>query len=90
MDIEAFLMTLILIVLSELGDKTQLATIVLSAKYKSPSIIFLGSMIAFVIVTGVGVLFGDFLSKIIPMGLLIEISASTFILIGVLIIAKKI
>lgn len=49
MDFKISLSTFLLIFLAELGDKTQLATISLSAKEKTPLTIFLSAM-AFIII----------------------------------------
>jgi putative Ca2+/H+ antiporter (TMEM165/GDT1 family) len=57
--------TFALIALAELGDKTQLTIIALSAKYDRTKV-FSGVVLAFVLVTGLGVLLGEGLLKIIP------------------------
>ena len=51
-----------LISLMELGDKTQLAVIALTAEYDTPVLVFLGVMIAFTIVTGLSVTLGAAIS----------------------------
>lgn len=56
-----------LVALMELGDKTQLATIALAARFASPFLVFLGMGLSFLLITGAGVLIGsklrDFLSE---------------------------
>jgi len=61
-----FLKTFSLISLMELGDKTQLASIVLAAELKNPLIVLAGIMLAFSIVTGIGVILGAKLLRLIP------------------------
>ncbi len=52
-----------LIAIMELGDKTQLAVIALSAEYDAPIQVFGGVMLAFTLITALGVIFGKILCK---------------------------
>ena len=62
-----FLTTFTTIFIAELGDKTQIATLMLSAESGKPSIVFIGSSIALISSSLVGVLIGKWLSnKISP------------------------
>ncbi|MEM6448828.1 MAG: TMEM165/GDT1 family protein [Cyanobacteria bacterium P01_D01_bin.105] len=58
-----FFSTFITIFLAELGDKTQVATLLLSAESQSPLIVFLGAGLALVSTSLIGVLLGQWLSK---------------------------
>ena len=49
----------------ELGDKTQLAVIALAAEYSAPIQVFAGMILAFSLLTGVGVVFGALLCRYI-------------------------
>jgi Ca2+/H+ antiporter, TMEM165/GDT1 family len=60
-----FLSTFITIFLAEMGDKTQLATLLLSAQSESPWVVFLGAGTALVATSLVGVLLGRYLAKIL-------------------------
>ena len=60
-----FITTFTTIFIAELGDKTQIATLMLSAESGQPIIVFLGSSLA-LISSSVGVLIGKWLSKKIP------------------------
>ena len=60
-----FLSTFITIFLAEMGDKTQLATLLLSAQSGSPWIVFIGSGAALIATSLVGVLLGRYLAKIL-------------------------
>ncbi len=60
-----FFSTFITIFLAEMGDKTQLATLLLSAQSKSPWIVFLGAGTALIATSLVGVLLGRYLAKVL-------------------------
>jgi Ca2+/H+ antiporter, TMEM165/GDT1 family len=60
-----FLSTFITIFLAEMGDKTQLATLLLSAQSESPWVVFLGAGTALVATSLVGVLLGRYLAKVL-------------------------
>jgi Ca2+/H+ antiporter, TMEM165/GDT1 family len=60
-----FFSTFITIFLAEMGDKTQLATLLLSAQSGSPWIVFIGSSAALIATSLVGVLLGRYLAKIL-------------------------
>ena len=53
------------IFIAELGDKTQIATLMLSAESGKPIIVFIGSSLALISSSLVGVLIGKWLSKTI-------------------------
>ena len=55
--------TITTIFIAELGDKTQIASLMLSAESGRPIIVFLGSSLALICSSVVGVLIGKWLSK---------------------------
>ena len=61
-----FITTFTTIFIAELGDKTQIATLMLSAESGKPIIVFLGSSLALISSSLVGVLIGKWVSKKIP------------------------
>ena len=62
-----FIATFTTIFIAELGDKTQIATLMLSAESGKPIVVFLGSSLALISSSVVGVLIGKWLSnKISP------------------------
>ena len=63
-----FITTFTTIFIAELGDKTQIATLMLSAESGKPIIVFLGSSLALISSSVVGVLIGKWLSKKISPG----------------------
>lgn len=60
-----FLSTFITIFLAEMGDKTQLATLLLSAQSQSPWLVFAGAGSALIATSLVGVLLGRYLAKVL-------------------------
>jgi len=70
--------------LAELGDKTQLATLTLSAKYGAPLMVWLGATLGMAGVNVVSVLAGRWTRKYIPMVLVKYLGAAVFILFGLL------
>jgi Ca2+/H+ antiporter, TMEM165/GDT1 family len=75
--------------LAELGDKTQLAVITMSAKAESKLAVFAGASLALILVTLLGVLFGSLLTEFVPVEWLQRIVAVAFIVIGVLMLFGK-
>lgn len=72
------------IFLAELGDKTQLAVFALKSKGLSGWGLFTGSMIAFAVLTGLAIIFGDFLHQHIDPQIIEKAAAVAFVIIGVL------
>ena len=60
-----FITTFTTIFIAELGDKTQIATLMLSAESGKPIIVFIGSALALISSSVVGVLVGKWLSQTI-------------------------
>ncbi|WP_063396026.1 TMEM165/GDT1 family protein [Prochlorococcus sp. MIT 1306] len=60
------LTTFTTVFLAELGDKTQLATLLLSAQSGQPWVVFLGAALALISSSLVGVLVGRWLAEILP------------------------
>ena len=58
-----FLTTFSTIFIAELGDKTQIATLMLSAESGKPIIVFIGSSLALISSSLVGVLIGKWISN---------------------------
>lgn len=59
----AFSSTFLTIFLAEIGDKTQLATLLMSAQSQSPWVVFAGSAMALIATSLLGVLIGRWLSN---------------------------
>ena len=85
-----FLKTFSVISLMELGDKTQLASIVLAAELKNPLIVLVGVMLAFSVVTGIGIIFGAKLLRLLPEKYLKIGTSLIFILFGLIFILNAV
>jgi len=68
--------------LAEMGDKTQLATVALAARYSSILLIWMGTTVAMVIADAIGIGIGITLGKRIPTKFLKWCSASIFMIFG--------
>jgi len=62
----ALLTTFATVFLAELGDKTQLAALLLAAQSGRPAIVFVGASLALISSSLVGVLLGRWLAKVLP------------------------
>jgi putative Ca2+/H+ antiporter (TMEM165/GDT1 family) len=82
MDWKVFLTTFGTMFLAELGDKTQLAAIMMTSKTKLPLSVFMGASLALCLVTLVGVLLGEGLIAVIPQNTLKKVAALAFVAIG--------
>lgn len=82
--IEDLLIPLAAIAIAELGDKTQLSVLLLSSKTDKHFQLLAGVMLAFLIVDGVAIFAGSWITTLVPMIYLKIISGSIFILFGLL------
>ncbi|NLP36336.1 MAG: TMEM165/GDT1 family protein [Firmicutes bacterium] len=89
MILKAFLTTFILVFLAELGDKTQLATMLLVSQGQPGKIVFLGAASALVISTLVGVVAGTWLTKLFSPHILQTCAGIVFIFLGILLLCGK-
>lgn len=81
--------TFFIVFIAELGDKTQLATMLISSQSPSKVAVLIGSSFALVCSSILGVLLGSVLNKYIPPNLLQTASAIAFISIGILLLFHK-
>ena len=89
MDWKIFATAFLTLFLAELGDKTQLAIITMTAKTEDKLAVFLGASLALVTVSLIAVLLGGVLSQYIPTEWLQRIVAVAFIVIGILMLFGK-
>ena len=83
MDIKAMVTTFGMIFLAELGDKTQLATLSFAAESKSKLSVFLGSASALVLTSLLAVVFGAWMSRLIPADYIEKGAGVLFVVLGV-------
>lgn len=72
--------------LAELGDKTQLATLLMAAESESPWIVFTGAACALVLVSLIGVLLGRWLATRFSPDLLKTAAGASLLVISVLLL----
>ncbi len=85
-----FIATFITIFLAELGDKTQIATLLFAAdKEHSKLVIFLAAASALVLTSAIGVLFGSLLSNYLDERTLKVIGGVGFLVVGVWTLVSK-
>lgn len=75
--------TLITFFLAEMGDKTQIATVAMAAKFPSPVLVVIGTTLGMLIADVPAVFVGDRFAARIPMKLVHSIAAGIFALLGV-------
>ncbi len=83
----AFGTTLITFFLVEIGDKTQVATVVLAAKYDALWAVVAGTTLGMMIANVPAVLLGDVAAKKLPLKLVHGIAAATFAGLGIAVLA---
>jgi Ca2+/H+ antiporter, TMEM165/GDT1 family len=89
MDLKLFLSTFGVVFLAELGDKTQLATLSLAASGKSRLTVFVGAAAALVVTSGIGVLVGEALSRVVPAVWIHRAAGAAFIVMGILLLLGR-
>ncbi|MFH7765402.1 TMEM165/GDT1 family protein [Acinetobacter sp. BSP-28] len=75
--------TFVLFFLAEIGDKTQVATVALAARFDSVFWVMLGTTIGMMIANAPAVFVGNKLADKLPIPLIHKIGASIFLIIGV-------
>ena len=89
MELKVFFTVFAAVFIAELGDKTQLATMLFAAdKEVSKWTVFWGASAALIVATAIGVLAGTLLSEYINEKYLNYIAGAGFILIGALTLAR--
>lgn len=89
MDFRVLLTTFGIIFLAEMGDKTQLAAMTMAADSKRPWTVFIGSSLALVAVSALGVVVGSVIGQYVPIEWVKRVAAVAFIAIGILMLAGK-
>lgn len=89
MDFRVLLTTFGIIFLAEMGDKTQLAAMTMAANTKKPWAVFIGSSLALVAVSALGVVVGSVIGQYVPLEWVKRGAAVAFIVIGILMLAGK-
>lgn len=74
---------------AELGDKTQLSILLLSSKTKKHLYLLVGVVLAFLIVDGIAIAAGSWVSSIIPLRMVKILSGIMFIVFGLVMLIRK-
>ncbi len=74
----------LMIVLTEMGDKTQILTVALAARFADPIAVFIGVLSAFAIVDGLSIVLAGKIGERLPTSKVRKVSALAFILLGAL------
>jgi putative Ca2+/H+ antiporter (TMEM165/GDT1 family) len=82
-----FLTTLIAFFLVEIGDKTQIATTLLAARFQSIAVVAAGTTLGMMIANVPAVLLGEAATKVVPLRYVRIAAAAVFGLIGASILA---
>ncbi|MBW2596326.1 MAG: TMEM165/GDT1 family protein [Deltaproteobacteria bacterium] len=89
MTTKIFLTIFITVLFAELGDKTQLATLLFATDKENPKLmVFLAAAAALVVASGLAVLIGSNMDKYVNPKYLSWVAGTGFILIGIWTIAK--
>ena len=78
----AFGISVVAVVLAEMGDKTQLATVSLAVHYQNVLGVLMGTTLGMVVSDSIGIVVGIVMHKHIPEKTIKWISAAIFILFG--------
>ena len=81
-----FGVTLVAFFLAEMGDKTQIATAMLAARYQSLALVTAGTTLGMMLANVPALLFGDNVVKWVPMAWVHRIAAGMFAVLGVLVL----
>jgi putative Ca2+/H+ antiporter (TMEM165/GDT1 family) len=89
MDLKLFAVVFGTVFVAELGDKTQLATLLYAADAGNPKLtVFVASALALVLTSAIGVLAGAAISQVVPPKLLSTLAGVGFIAIGAWMLVK--
>ncbi|WP_088458623.1 TMEM165/GDT1 family protein, partial [Acinetobacter soli] len=75
--------TFILFFLAEIGDKTQIATVALAARFDSVFWVMLGTTVGMMIANAPAVFIGNKMADRLPISLIHKIGAAIFLVVGV-------
>lgn len=89
MDLRLFTTVFSTVFIAELGDKTQLATLLYAADARNPKLtVLIASAAALVLTSAIGVLAGSLLARHVSAKLLSWVAGAGFILVGIWTIAR--
>jgi putative Ca2+/H+ antiporter (TMEM165/GDT1 family) len=78
-----FLTTFTIVALAEFGDITQVLIANLTARYRDPVGVFVGATVGFWIVSGLGVLSGKWITRVVPLSIVRRLSGAVLLGFGI-------
>jgi putative Ca2+/H+ antiporter (TMEM165/GDT1 family) len=84
----AFLTTVVAFFLLEMGDKTQVATVALAARFQSLALVTAGTTLGMMLANVPAVLLGEVAATKIPLRLVHTVSAVLFAILGILVLTN--
>ena len=89
MNLKIMLTVFLAVFVAELGDKTQLATMLFAAdKEVSKTTVFVGASLALIVASAIGVMAGSFISQYVSEKILHYVAGIGFLVIGILTLIK--
>lgn len=83
-----FMVTVVAFFLAEMGDKTQIATVMLAARYNALFSVTAGTTLGMLLVNVPAVLFGNRVFQRVPIVWVHRVAALVFLVLGVLVLAN--
>jgi putative Ca2+/H+ antiporter (TMEM165/GDT1 family) len=78
--------TVIAFFMAEMGDKTQIATVMLAAEYKTWVWVVAGTTLGMMLANAPVVWFGERITRLVPLQWVHRISAAVFVVLGLLVL----
>ncbi len=83
-----FVTTLVSFFMAEMGDKTQIATVALGARYQAVELVAIGTTLGMMIANVPAVFLGDRITRVVPLKAMRIAAAAIFVLLGALAIRE--
>ncbi len=82
-----FGITVLAFFFAEMGDKTQIATVMLAARYEAPWTVTAGTTLGMMIANVPAVLLGERVTRVLPMRWVQRVAALVFAVLGAVVLA---
>ncbi len=88
-DVKLFGATFVAVFLAEMGDKTQIATLMLASGNASRLTVFLASALALVATSAIAVMVGEAASRLVPPRWIQRAAGLVFVIIGIVFLVRS-
>lgn len=85
----AFFVTLVSFFFAEMGDKTQLSTVALAARFGDIAWVTLGTTLGMLVADGLAVFLGERITEVVPMNWMRRMTSALFVIFGVLLLLAQ-